>query len=41
MIEFQIRYFPSEADFEFSENFLNNLGYWKAQRVMESILNDK
>ena len=41
MIELQIRYFPSEADFEFSENFLNNLAYWKAQRDMEKMLNSQ
>ena len=36
--ELQIRYFPSEAHFEFSENFLNNLAYWKAQRDIKELL---
>ena len=41
MIEFQIRYFPSEADFEFSENFLNNLAYWKAQIEIRDYLEER
>jgi len=41
MIELQIRYFPSEADLKWSEEFWLNLAYWKAQIEIRDYLEER